>query len=116
MSTYPKAVTNGVLFYSKLCWRVKKRNSYTAVYEDSTKKERYGQIENFVVQGGAKYAVMTELAPQQHSERTTKRLLVVKPEPHPVLIPLKNLLTKCVFIHIESTLYIRKFPNQLTQD
>ena len=99
--------------------RVKKRNSYTVVYESSSTVCKCGHIEYFFVHAGEEYAAVHELSVLANPESVwvaTRGLLPVKKESHLSLVPLQCLKNKCIFIDIESHLYVGIFLNSLTHD
>ena len=116
----------GVIYYSRTYQRVKKRNSYTVLYQ-SDAQERFGIIEYFVFLHQKIIAVLKLLSPisvtcKDHFNLSTTVLDTVS-----FLTPVvksntveccfvEDFVNKCLFIDLNSIQYVCQFPSTLNFD
>jgi hypothetical protein len=121
-SQFTRAVVGGVKYYSQAYTRVTKRNSYTVCYKDGGATQ-YGLIKYFLSLQNQSVAVVNKL-------RTTSdhcyaqglgilcsRVVPVKLQSSVEVIPIKCLMSKCVYCSFSSTnIFIAVPPNCITDD
>lgn len=100
--------------------RVKTRNSFTIGYVDSiTQSTEYGQIMHFTrseepVALVRKFSILNA---RHHFQLTfdslNSRLFPVSPTDSELLVPLNNIVEKCIFVKIENVCYIARFNRNL---
>ena len=117
-------VGNSLFFCSEYS-RIKKRNSYTVSYGDRD-SPRLGHIQFFVQVQGFVFAIVKTLKPVPETLQSFFKL------PHGALDTISNLvpvqldlcidavsvtnLKKCVFMSMDSHLYVENFPTCMTDD
>ena len=126
---YQRCRINGVLFYSKLYTRSKKRNSFTVTYYNGA--VLYGQIEYFLCIDVEKscfvYAYITEFQKDcdnkahfnlQHNalDYGVARIVPVSVSGQKILVEVNSLLCKCVYVNVASQNYVCIPPNTLSID
>ena len=113
-----RVMVKGVVYHSKAYQRTKLRNSYSVAYNDDG-VVRLGFIRFFLSLHSFTIAVVTPLKAADHYcypailSILKQRIIPVIPHDNPTLaiVPVANLLGKCVCTPLESKLYLSKQPN-----
>lgn len=116
------------VYYSKLYGRVKKKNSYTVQFiHPSSEDQCFGQIFKFIsIEGYGVFAVMKPLSqcscPSESFGLTeptldyTGKIFEVKESNHLLLVPVKSIISKCIFIQFEQLSYVALMNTDLLLD
>ena len=121
-SQFTRAIVGGVKYYSQAYTRVAKRNSYTVCYKDGG-ATHYGLIKYFLSLPNQSVAVLNKLSTTSgHCYARglgilCSRVVLVKLQSSVEIIPVKSLISKCVYCSFSSTnIFIAVPPNCITDD
>ena len=122
--TFYRILIGSQMFYSAKYSRVKKRNSFTISFCKNS-QTFFGKIQLFVIIDNLAYALTTCLVPDTTScchfnlpadlECLNSKCLPVLDGPL-CLIPVNCIAEKCIYVEVESTKYISRFPTTLALD
>lgn len=121
-SQFFRAMIRQKVFYSKSYTRLKSRNSYTVCYSEDG-AEKYGVIQYFLSLSEQTVAVITPLIITASPTCYPRELSVLCSRINPVVldtvicvVPVNNIVCKCVFIDTGSAFYVARKPSQLNLD
>ena len=121
-SQFTREIVGGVKYYSQAYTRVTKRNSYTVCYKDGG-ATHYGLIKYFLSLPNQSVAVLNKLSTtSDHCYARglgilCSRVVPVKLQSSVEIIPVKSLISKCVYCSFSSTnIFIAVPPNCITDD
>ena len=121
-SQFTRAIVGGVRYYSQAYTRVTKRNSYTVCYKDGG-ATHYGLIKYFLSLPNQSVAVLNKLSTTSDYCYARglgilcSRVVPVKLQSSIEIIPVKSLISKCVYCSFSSTnIFIAVPPNCITDD
>lgn len=114
----------GHTYYSRMYKRVKKRNSYTVLF-NSDGVTKYGLIEFFLYIACKVVVVLKPLVPMQISLKEHFNLTTTALDCQPFIIPVnientvgfcfaEDILCKCIFLNFNSVCYVVRFHSAIT--
>lgn len=116
VSRFLRASVKRVELYSFEYKRLKTRNSYTVVYKEN-EEDKFGLIQYFLSLPTQSVAVVKRLKPTNnycysHQLRELQqRIIPVTVETGIHVVPVKSIITKCIYLDLESSKYVARLAN-----
>lgn len=115
-SRFLRASVKHVELYSYEYKRLKTRNSYTVLYKEN-EEDKFGLIQYFLSLPTQSVAVVKQLKPTNnycysHQFRELQqRIIPVTVETGICVVPVKSIMTKCVYLDLESSKDVARLAN-----
>lgn len=116
-----RAHIKGRVYHSMEYRRMKKRNSYTVCYSTDD-VEKFGFVRYFISLSGSTVAVLSRLVPSSHYcyppelSILQSRVIPVTAADDIDIISVSFIVSKCVVIDLDGSMYIARLPNNLYAD
>ena len=119
-SRFQKVSIRNVEYHSHSCRNITTRNSYTICYSTGG-VDRFALVEYFLSLSDRTVAVIQQLTPNarycysEHLADLRRSIIPVTLDPVLHVVPVQSFLCKCVYVSLNTSMYVARPPNYLIE-